>query len=95
MVNPTWAEELFRVAHKPDDVKRSKLEEDFTKNWPDEMAYFPPVDGKDNNHVEKEIWKPTSGRRKLFEGCVFVDFSGVSRFGARRDCGADRLSGPE
>lgn len=77
MVSPTWADALFDAAAPGPDGKRSKLEEDFNKNWPDEMDFFPPVDGKDTNQLEKDIWRPIPVRRKLFEGCVFVDLSGV------------------
>jgi hypothetical protein len=77
MVSMTWAESLFEAATIAPGAKRCKLEEDFSRSWPDEMESFPPVDGKNDNQLEREIWKPIPARRKLFDECVFVDFSGA------------------
>ena len=80
MVHTAWLDALIAAGTRQADGARSKLEENWQAGWPDETEYFPPIDGKDSNEAEKEIWKPIPARRRLFRGCGFIDFSMVSAF---------------
>lgn len=78
MVATTWADALFAAAELAEGTTKSPLQQDFGKHWPKELDYFPPIEGKDSNQLERGIWQAKAARRKLFEGCLFVDFSSVS-----------------
>lgn len=89
-VTKEWVSALAAAALPPGDDQRSKLEEDFLSNWPDEQDFFPPVDGQDSNRTEKATWQPKPGRRKLFDKCAFIDCSDVSVWNRKRECSGPR-----
>ena len=79
IVHTAWLDALIAAGARQEDATRSKLEANWQAGWPDESDYFPPIEGKDSNEAEKEIWKPVRARHRLFQGCGFVDFSMVGR----------------
>lgn len=76
-VTAAWVDKLVAAAYTV--VGRSKLEEDFLGNWPSELEYFPEVEGKPDNSLERDTWQPKPGRKTLFKQAIFADFSGVRR----------------